>query len=229
MDAVLLGSRLNGDTLAENVQRLRKKTGDALLFYCCEYEDRDQLARIAEKGGVDGVLARPIFLSNLVHAIEQAHSQLPADVPESVSILKGMRFLCAEDNALNAEILSAIMDMNGAECVIYPDGEKIVEAFAAVAPGDFDAILMDVQMPIMNGLDATRAIRHSKNPLGATIPIIAMTANAFSDDVQNCLNAGMDAHVAKPLDMDTLERTLRRVLSGKFSGGGTPVRKEKTV
>ena len=82
---------------------------------------------------------------------------------------------------------------------------------------------MDVQMPVMNGLDATRAIRHGENPLGKTIPIIAMTANAFSEDVQNCLNAGMNAHVSKPLDIETLERTLKSVLGGKFSGGGTPV------
>lgn len=83
-----------------------------------------------------------------------------------------------------------------------------------------DAILMDIQMPVMNGLDATRAVRRSANPLGKTIPIIAMTANAFSSDVQACLDAGMDAHVPKPLDLATLERTLRSVMNAKFSGGG---------
>lgn len=79
---------------------------------------------------------------------------------------------------------------------------------------------MDVQMPVMNGLDATRAVRRSANPLGKTIPIIAMTANAFSSDVQACLDAGMDAHVPKPLELATLERTLRSVMNAKFSGGG---------
>ena len=221
VDIVLLGSRLNGDTLANNVQRLRKNAGNALLFYCCDYEEREHLPAIAENGGVDGVLARPFFLSNLVHAIDRAHNEMPADVPESASILNGMRFLCAEDNALNAEILQAVLDMNGATCVIYPDGQQIVDAFASVQPGEFDAILMDVQMPVMNGLDATRAIRHSENPLGKTIPIIAMTANAFSEDVQNCLNAGMDAHVPKPLDIAALERTLKSVAGGKFAGGTT--------
>ncbi len=225
VDVVLLASHLEGDTLAQNVHRLRKKTGEALLFYCCEYEEREQLPTISENGGVDGVLARPFFLSNLAHAIALAHSEPTAEEPESTSILNGLRFLCAEDNTLNAEILTAVLDMNGAQCVIYPDGQKIVEAFAAVKPGDFDAILMDVQMPVMNGLDATRAIRRSANPLGKTIPIIAMTANAFSEDVQNCLNAGMDAHVSKPLDIGALERTLKSVLTGKFSGGGTPVRR----
>ena len=219
VDIVLLGSRLGGDTLPEHLDQVREKTGTALLFYCCEYEDRDQISDLAEHGGVDGVLARPFFLSSLAHAIDRAHSEAAEEAAESVSVLNGMRFLCAEDNALNAEILQAVLDMNGASCVIYPDGQKIVEAFRAVQPEDFDAILMDVQMPIMNGLDATRAIRHSENPLGKTIPIIAMTANAFSEDVQNCLNAGMDAHVSKPLDIAVLERTIKSISNGKFSGG----------
>lgn len=132
-------------------------------------------------------------------------------------------FLCAEDNALNAEILEAVLDMNGATCVIYPDGQKLVDTFAFVKPGEFDAILMDVQMPVMNGLDATRKIRCSENQLGKTIPIIAMTANAFSEDVQNCLNAGMDAHISKPLDIGVLERTLKSVAGGKAVGGGQAV------
>ena len=219
-DMILLSSHLNGDTLANNVQRLRKNAGNALLVYCCDYDEREHLPAISENGGVDGVLARPFFLSNLAAAIERVHSSAPATEEENSSILNGKRFLCAEDNSLNAEILQAVLDMNGASCVIYPDGQQIVDAFAAVKEGDFDAILMDVQMPVMNGLDATREIRRSENPLGKTIPIIAMTANAFSEDVQNCLNAGMDAHVSKPLDIAALERTLKSVAGGKFSGGG---------
>ena len=224
VDVVLLGSRLRGDRLAENVHRLRKETGNALLFYCCEYDEREQLPTISENGGVDGVLARPFFLSNLIAAMERVHSSAPVAAEESVSILNGKRFLCAEDNALNAEILQAVLDMNGASCVIYPDGQQIVDAFASVKPDEFDAILMDVQMPVMNGLDATREIRRSENPLGKTIPIIAMTANAFSEDVQSCLDAGMDAHVSKPLDIGALERTLKSVTGNKFAGGGTTVR-----
>lgn len=120
---------------------------------------------------------------------------------EKVSVLKGMKFLCVEDNELNAEILEAILEMYQASCKICPDGEKLVEAFETSAFGDYDAILMDVQMPNMNGLEATKRIRNGKNPLGRTIPIIAMTANAFNSDVQECLDAGMDAHVSKPLDI----------------------------
>lgn len=220
VDIVLLGGHLNGNRLGDHINRLREKSGNALLFYCCDYEEREQLADISENGGVDGVLARPFFLSNLSHAIERARNVVTEDATEEGSMLKGMRFLCAEDNELNAEILTAILDMNGASCKIYSDGQQIVEAFASVKPDEYDAILMDVQMPVMNGLDATREIRRSDNPLGKTIPIIAMTANAFSEDVQNCLNAGMDAHISKPLDISALERTVRSIEGGKFSGGG---------
>lgn len=126
--------------------------------------------------------------------------------------LNGMKFLCAEDNELNAEILEELLWMYGATCTIYSDGEKIVNAFKNVKSGEYDAILMDVQMPKMNGLEATKAIRESENKLGKTIPIIAMTANAFSEDVGQCLKAGMDAHIAKPIDVAILEKTLHKVL-----------------
>ena len=129
------------------------------------------------------------------------------------SILQGMRFLCAEDNELNAEILKEILHMYNAECTIYPNGEQIVQAFKTVRLGEYDAILMDIKMPRMNGLDASRAIRNGSNPLGRTIPIIAMTANAFSEDVKHCMEAGMNAHIAKPLDT-VLEKTVRSVVCG---------------
>ena len=125
---------------------------------------------------------------------------------------RGRRFLCAEDNAINAEILKELLALSGAECIVYPDGQKLLEAFASVRSGDYDAILMDVQMPHMDGLEATRRIRAGENPLGKTIPIIAMTANAFASDVQRCLDAGMNAHVAKPIDMTALEKALGQVL-----------------
>lgn len=160
------------------------------------------------ESGVDDLIARPFFLSNLSRTVNRVQGNI-SEIKEKTSALKGMRFLCAEDNELNAEILEAIMEVNEATCVIYPNGKELVNAFTEVKPGEFDAILMDVQMPVMNGLDAARAIRSGKNPLGKTIPIIAMTANAFSEDVQHCMDAGMDAHIAKPLDMAVLEKTLR--------------------
>lgn len=103
-------------------------------------------------------------------------------------------------------------------CTICVDGSEVVEAFKNVKEGQYDAILMDVQMPKMNGLEATRVIRNGENPLGRTIPIIAMTANAFSEDVQHCIGSGMDAHIPKPIDISVLEKTLYNLCGG---GGRT--------
>ena len=144
-------------------------------------------------------------------------AQEEIEEPDS-NILKGMRFLCAEDNELNAEILMELLKIEGAECIICENGERVVEAFEQSAPGDYDMILMDVQMPVMNGYEATKAIRRSSHELAKTIPIIAMTANAFSEDIQHSLAAGMNAHISKPVDMKTLEKTIRSIKNG---GGGT--------
>ena len=133
------------------------------------------------------------------------------------NILQGMRFLCAEDNEINAEILTELLKIEGAECTICENGEEILKAFEQSAPGDYDMILMDVQMPVMNGYEATKAIRRSSHELAKKIPIIAMTANAFSEDIQHSLAAGMNAHVSKPVEMKVLEKTIRSIKSG---GGG---------
>lgn len=126
------------------------------------------------------------------------------------SQLRGMHFLCAEDNELNAEILKELLHMEGAECVICPNGRTVVENFEKSAPGDYDMILMDVQMPVMNGYEATKAIRRGNHPLALAIPIVAMTANAFSEDVQKSLSAGMNAHISKPMDMKKLARVVQK-------------------
>ena len=138
------------------------------------------------------------------------------------NILQGMKFLCAEDNELNAEILTELLKIEGAECTICENGEEILKAFEQSAPGDYDMILMDVQMPVMNGYEATKAIRRSSHELAKKIPIIAMTANAFSEDIQHSLAAGMNAHVSKPVEMKVLEKTIRSIKSG---GGGVPNRR----
>ena len=130
------------------------------------------------------------------------------------SILQGMRFLCAEDNELNAEILTELLKIEGAECTICENGERVLETFEKSAPGDYDMILMDVQMPVMNGYEAAKAIRRSSHELAKTIPIIAMTANAFSEDIQHSLAAGMNAHVSKPVAMRGLEKTIRCIKYG---------------
>ena len=159
------------------------------------------------------------ILMDLKTAEDQSVSLIPhteKDEPEG-NILQGMRFLCAEDNEINAEILTELLKIEGAECTICENGEEILKTFEQSAPGDYDMILMDVQMPVMNGYEATKAIRRSSHELAKKIPIIAMTANAFSEDIQHSLAAGMNAHVSKPVEMKVLEKTIRSIKSG---GGG---------
>ena len=144
---------------------------------------------------------------------ESDHAQKVQALPEEAeetSPLSGMKFLCAEDNAINAEILEMLLESKGASCTICSNGQEIVDAFASVKPGEYDMILMDVQMPVMDGLEATRRIRNGENPLGRIIPILAMTANAFLEDMQKSKEAGMDEHLSKPVDISALEQTVKR-------------------
>lgn len=136
----------------------------------------------------------------------------PGNPEKERRILAGMRFLCAEDNELNAEILNATLEFVGASCRICGDGKELVEVFEGIKPGEYDAILTDIQMPVMDGYEAARKIRGGKNPIGRTIPIIAMTANAFFEDRQRTLDAGMDAHISKPINWKTLEETIQRLV-----------------
>ena len=209
-DVVLL-SGCCGQQLPILADTLRRAARQELLIFYTDHAHAEPHHGSLTAAGVDGVLARPLLLSQLADAIRQKRNAGVVQKQEPASILSGMRFLCAEDNSLNAEILTALMEMYGATCDIYPDGAQLVEAFAGVRAGDYQAILMDMQMPVMNGLDAARAIRRSKNPLGQTIPIIAMTANAFAEDVQSCLDAGMNAHISKPIDISLLESILLEI------------------
>ena len=144
-------------------------------------------------------------------AAEQAAcDQAAPEAEKGVSPLDGMRFLCAEDNLINAEILEMLLESKGASCKICANGQEIVDTFAGVQPGEYDMILMDVQMPVMDGLEAARRIRSGENPLGKTIPILALTANAFLEDMQKSKDAGMNEHLSKPVDIATLEQMVRR-------------------
>ena len=212
-DVILLGSCLRRNDLPETVQLLRQTSKNTALIFGVDYVQEDHVQDFLVRSGMDGLVPRPFFMSNFAMTIAKTRTGSVSD-EENETVLNGMRFLCAEDNELNAEILKELLDMYGASCDIYSNGVEIVEAFESVQPGMYDAILMDVQMPKKNGLEATKAIRNSKNPLGKTIPIIAMTANAFSEDVRHCISAGMDAHVAKPLDIAALEKTLRALTRG---------------
>ena len=157
-------------------------------------------------------------------------AQMLPEEEEETSPLSGMKFLCAEDNAINAEILEMLLEANGASCTICSNGQEIVDAFASVKPGEYDMILMDVQMPVMDGLEATRRIRSGENPLGRIIPILAMTANAFLEDMQKSREAGVDEHLSKPVDIASLEQTVKRfrVIPPKINSGQARFRRGST-
>lgn len=212
VDVVLISGHIHDEGFCDKAAMLHSRAEKA-LFFCSDYAQLEDEEDVLKKSRIDGLITRPFFYSTLAHYIEQIAHDRRHETESKVSVLTGLKFLCAEDNELNAEILTAILKMHGASCTIYSNGEEIVRAFEQVKPGEYNAILMDVQMPKMNGLEATRAIRNGSNPLGKTIPILAMTANAFSDDIRSSIDAGMDAHISKPIDISILESKLEKLLN----------------
>lgn len=159
------------------------------------------------------VLAKPFFASALRAKIAEMQEDAGEETEgeaQNADSLEGLRFLAAEDNEINAEILTEVLKMEGASCEIVENGLLAVERFEHAAEGEFDAILMDVQMPVMNGYDAARAIRSLEREDAQRIPVIAMTANAFAEDEKAALASGMNAHVAKPLDVALLKKVIRQ-------------------
>ena len=160
-----------------------------------------------------GILWKPFFVSAFKEKILELQDETAngGKIKEGYDDnLEGMYFLAAEDNEINAEILREILSIENAGCEIVENGQLAVERFEKSAEGEFDAILMDVQMPVMNGYDATRAIRALDRKDAREIPIIAMTANAFAEDEKEALNAGMNVHLAKPIDVELLKQVIRQ-------------------
>lgn len=185
----------------------------AMLLFLADYdaEGMDEALKLKNTG----VLAKPFFVTAFQEKIlEMRAAQGGADMAgvADADSLEGLHFLAAEDNEINAEILREILSIEGAECEIVGNGQLAVERFEHAAQGEFDAILMDVQMPVMNGYDATRAIRSLARADAGTIPIIAMTANAFAEDEKEALDAGMDVHLAKPIDVELLKKVITQYI-----------------
>lgn len=198
----------------ETAKRIRKKVGKEVPIMVLTSYSFDDIEDEAKEAGIDLFLSKPFFVTNFRNAViklnaaDEEREAQPSD--EGVSI-SGMKFLAAEDNEINAEILEELLDIEGATCKIASNGQEALEAFTASKPGEYDMIFMDVQMPVMNGYEATRAIRSSSHPEAKTIPVIAMTANAFDDDVKAALDSGMNAHLAKPIDMNKLKNIIAKI------------------
>ncbi|MCI8458697.1 MAG: response regulator [Clostridia bacterium] len=199
----------------ETAKRIREKVGRDVPIMVLTSYSFDEIEEEAKAAGIDYFLPKPFFVSNFRNAIVQirdtgAKQEKPAKIEEYS--LRGLKVLAAEDNEINAEILLELMDIEGVQCDVAADGKEALEKFEQSAEGQYDVIFMDVQMPVMNGYEATRAIRASKHGQAKTIPIIAMTANAFDDDVKSALASGMNAHLAKPIDMPALKACLADIL-----------------
>ena len=208
-DLILLDWKMPGMNGAETAEAIRSKTGLHIPMLILSAYDWDEIQDEARAAGIEYFMSKPFFLSNFQQAVLNltAGRELPPQVPAARSVA-GMKFLVAEDNALNSEIISELLKMEQAECVVVENGRECVKTFEAFAPGTFDVILMDIQMPVMNGYDAARAVRNSTHPDSRKIIIIAMTANAFDEDIQNALASGMNAHLSKPVDITVLKTTV---------------------
>ena len=170
----------------------------------------DDVMDEALDAGVDSFMAKPIFASGVMDGFKQTIARKQIGSPEEVhrAELAGRRVLLAEDVEINAEIMKELMDMRKIKVEHGSNGKIVFDMFAGSPVGYYDAILMDVRMPVMDGLQATAAIRSLERPDAKEIPIIAMTANAFDEDVQNSLQAGMNAHLTKPVEPEHLYDTL---------------------
>lgn len=214
--AVLLEFRMKDMDGVETAKKLREIIPDTVpILFLAGHDDADVQAEISLIKN-SGFLAKPFFVSAFKEVLLGMQLIQENDKPEPEdrrdAVLSGLHFLVAEDNDINAEILSELLDIEGATCEIAGNGQLVLERFEGAAAGEFDAILMDVQMPVMNGYEATEKIRSLNRPDAKSIPIIAMTANAFAEDVKDALNAGMNAHVAKPIDMALLKKTIHQYL-----------------
>ena len=213
---VLLDCDLPDIDAVEAAGRIRALLPEAPILFLKEYEEGEEdRASEIEKAGM---MFKPFFVSVLKEKVRKIQDARKADEDAGKAqedSLKGMNFLAAEDNEINAEILREILSMENASCEIVENGKLAVERFAACRAGEFDAILMDVQMPVMNGYEATRAIRALEREDAGEIPIIAMTANAFAEDEKEALRAGMDVHLAKPVNVELLKQIVRQYVIKK--------------
>jgi CheY-like chemotaxis protein len=162
--------------------------------------------------GVDTFVAKPLFAGSVMDEFREAFKKKNTRLEHETADLKGRRVLLAEDVAVNAEIMMMVLSMREIEVEHAENGRIATEMFAAHEPGYYDAVLMDMRMPEMDGLEATRTIRAMDRADAMTIPVIALTANAFDEDVQRSMQAGLNAHLSKPVEPEALFRTLESLI-----------------
>ena len=213
---VILDWKMPGLNGVETVKRIRDEIDSRIPILLVSAYDWSDIEDAAKEAGVNGFISKPLFRSTLYDRISEvlgreSHCAEPED---DYSDLAGMNILIAEDNDINWEIISTMLGMFGINTERASNGLLCLNRVREAAEGSFDLIFMDIQMPEMNGLDATRNIRKLANSWASAIPIIAMTADAFSENIAECLEAGMNGHIAKPIDIKLVIKEIRRIKEG---------------
>ena len=211
---ILLDWKLPGMNGIQVAKEIRRNLGDEVSILLISAYDWSEFEAEAREAGISGFISKPLFKSTLYHALRQymdAETENDQTLNHNID-LSGRRILLAEDNELNWEVAKELLSDLGVELDWAEDGQICLDKFQRSPEGYYDAILMDIRMPHMTGYEATKAIRGLNHPNALSVPIIAMSADAFSDDIQHCLECGMNAHIAKPIDVIELTRILKRFL-----------------
>ena len=196
----------------ETAARIREAVGDETPIIILTSYSWEDIADEARDAGVDAFVAKPLFVGSVMEEFRRAFERKNAQLVKQTADLTGRRVLLAEDMAINAEIMLMLLSMREMKVDHAENGKIAVEMFAEHEAGHYDAILMDIRMPEMDGLEATRVIRAMDRADAGTVPIIALTANAFDEDVQRSMQAGLNAHLSKPVDPEALFTTLEELV-----------------
>ena len=207
-EVIILGMQIRSISCFELARFIKNKSLMPKPILILLTDDWEEIAEEARDAGIYDFLQTPFFLSTFQQLMEDILNRTSINSEKNKKILEGMRFLAAEDNDINADILCELMSMEGAKVERAINGQEVVEMFERAEPGYYDMILLDIHMPVMNGYQAAAAIRKLDKEEAKTIPIIAMTANAYADDVHKAIESGMNAHLSKPIDMKAVETTI---------------------
>ena len=210
---VLLDLKMPDMDGIETARKIREKMGDKVPIVLISAYDWSDMEEAAKEAGVNGFISKPLFRSTLYNKMSEVlgNERENNGTEDENADIAGMHILVTEDNDINWEIISMLLQMQGVETERAVNGLEAVERMKNARKGEFDLIFMDIQMPVMNGIEATKQIRALEDPWARQIPIIAMTADAFSENVAECFEAGMNGHIAKPIDMKIVLKEIRRI------------------